>query len=231
MMMAVMITGVSRGIGKALIDEYREAGVKTIGVSRGNGVEMVDHDGHIQIGFDWEDFDGLGEVLERMSREQGWKVEVLINNAGVLIKDKILEVRYEDFEAQMRTNVWNSLMLFRSLYNRDIIGQNGHIVKVSSMGGVQGVLKFPGLFAYSASKAAMITLTEVLDAEFRGEGLAFNSLALGAVNTEMLNEAFPGYISQVDPENMAKYIRQFADGSGRFMSGKLIQVAKSNPEG
>ena len=91
-------------------------------------------------------------------------------------------------------------------------------------------MKFPGLFAYSASKAALAGLTESLDAEFGAEGLSFNCLALGAVNTEMLKEAFPGYISHVNPKNMARFARSFSEGSGRLMSGKIIQVAKTNPQ-
>ena len=224
--MAVLITGVSRGIGKEIVDQYRDAGESVIAIGRGEGVSVERDGDHIYIGFDWSQFDLLGQRL----KEEGISVDRVINNAGLLIKDEIGDVDYNDFAEQMRVNVWNVMSLFRSLYRNGILASGSHIVSIGSMGGVQGALKFPGLFAYSASKAALVALTESLDAEYGAEGLSFNCLALGAVNTEMLKEAFPGYISEVDPEKMAEYIRSFVDGSGKMMSGKVIQVSKSNPE-
>lgn len=223
--MAVLITGVSRGIGKAVLEQYLSAGDSVVSISRGEGVELERNGHHIYIRFDWRQFDVLGEAL----KAEGVEVDRVINNAGLLIMGDIGDVQYNDFEEQMRVNVWNVLELFRSIYNRGVVSKGAHIVNIGSMGGVQGALKFPGLYAYSASKAALIALTESLDAEYGAEGFAFNCLALGAVNTEMLNEAFPGYISEVDPEKMAEYIRSFTDTSGKLMSGKVVQVSKSNP--
>ncbi|NQV52319.1 MAG: SDR family oxidoreductase [Flavobacteriales bacterium] len=228
--MAVLITGASRGIGKALTEAYRASGKRTITIGRGEGLR-VDREGqHIYIRFAWDDFNALAEALHDVSEAEGFKIESVINNAGLLIKDMISEVSYADFEEQMRVNVWYALELFRALYSRKLLAPNAHILNIGSMGGVQGSMKFPGLFAYSASKAALVGLTESLDAEYGGEGLAFNCLALGAVNTEMLKEAFPGYVSEVDPENMAKFIQRVADEFGDVMSGKLIQASKSNPD-
>ncbi|MEQ9187975.1 MAG: SDR family oxidoreductase [Cryomorphaceae bacterium] len=228
--MAVMITGTSRGIGSALLKEYKGSGVSTISLTRSDRLEVSMEGQHIRVGFGWDDFEALAKELAVQSEKIGFKVNVLINNAGLLVKDSIKEVRYEDFERQMRVNAWNSLALFRAMHSEGLFADGAHILNIGSMGGVQGAVKFPGLLAYSASKAALIAITEALDAEYGDEGLAFNCLALGAVNTEMLQEAFPGYVSKVDPENMAKYIRTVADESGRIMSGKLIQATKSNPE-
>jgi NAD(P)-dependent dehydrogenase (short-subunit alcohol dehydrogenase family) len=72
------------------------------------------------------------------------------------------------------------------------------------MGGIQGSLKFPGLAAYSSSKGAVITLSELAE-EYKEQGIAFNVLALGSVQTEML-EAFPGYQAPISAEGMAQYI-------------------------
>lgn len=228
--MAVLITGTSRGIGRALLQEYKDAGVQTISITRSDHIKVTIDGHHISIGFGWDDFEALAKELAALSEKFGFKVNVLINNAGMLVKDSIRDVRYEDFEGQMRVNAWNALALFRAMHSEGLFAEGAHILNLGSMGGVQGAVKFPGLVAYSASKAALIAITEALDAEYRDEGLAFNCIALGAVNTEMLQEAFPGYVSKVDPENMAKYIRTVADESGGIMSGKLIQATKSNPE-
>jgi NAD(P)-dependent dehydrogenase (short-subunit alcohol dehydrogenase family) len=105
----------------------------------------------------------------------------------------------------------------------------GHVVNISSMGGVQGSAKFPGLAAYSSSKGAIITLTEVLAEEYKETGPSFNVLALGAVQTEMLEEAFPGYQAPMSAKEMADYIMNFALTGAKFYNGKVLEVSSSTP--
>ena len=104
-----------------------------------------------------------------------------------------------------------------------------HVVTVSSMGGVQGSSKFPGLAAYSSSKGAVITLSELLAEEYKDKGIAFNVLALGAVQTEMLEEAFPGYEVPLSAAEMASYIANFSLTGNKFYNGKVLQVAATTP--
>lgn len=227
--MNVLITGVSKGIGRALKDEFISQGHKVWGISRQADQITEPSEYYNHIRFNWVDFDDLAFMLESTLNKS--KFDVVINNAGYLGKQNIAEASVEDFNTHMKVNVWNVLEVVRTLVKTELLNQGAHIVNIGSMGGVQGSLKFEGLFAYSASKAALATLTECLDAEFRRDSLSFNYLALGAVNTEMLKEAFPGYISQVDPENMAKFIASFSLTSPQLMSGKIIQVTKVDPEG
>jgi len=102
-------------------------------------------------------------------------------------------------------------------------------VSISSIGGIQGSVKFAGLSAYSSSKGALITLTELLAEEYKEAGIAFNVLALGAVQTEMLSEAFPGYEAPVSAKEMAEYIFGFTLNGNKFHNGKIIQVSSSTP--
>jgi NAD(P)-dependent dehydrogenase (short-subunit alcohol dehydrogenase family) len=97
------------------------------------------------------------------------------------------------------------------------------------MGGIQGSLKFPGLAAYSSSKGAVITLSELLSEEYKEQGIAFNVLALGAVQTEMLEEAFPGYEAPISATEMASYIADFALTANKYYNGKVLQVSSTNP--
>jgi len=97
------------------------------------------------------------------------------------------------------------------------------------MGGFQGSVKFKGLSYYSASKAAIACLTECLATEFADSGISVNCLALGAVQTEMLNEAFPGYKAPVDSLQMAEYITDFALRGHKVFNGKILPVAMSTP--
>ena len=108
--------------------------------------------------------------------------------------------------------------------------QNGsHVVSISSMGGIQGSMKFAGLSAYSSSKGALITLSELLAEEYKEQGIAFNVLALGSVNTEMLADAFPGYVAPLSAGEMANYIADFALTGNKFFNGKVLQVSASTP--
>ena len=107
--------------------------------------------------------------------------------------------------------------------------KNGHVVAISSMGGVQGSVKFPGLAAYSSSKGAVITLTELLAEEYKESGPSFNVLALGAVQTEMLEEAFPGYKASVSAKEMADYIYDFSIKGSKIINGKILQISSSTP--
>jgi 3-oxoacyl-[acyl-carrier protein] reductase len=97
------------------------------------------------------------------------------------------------------------------------------------MGGIQGSAKFPGLSAYSSSKGAVLTLTELLAEEFKETGPSFNALALGAVQTEMLEEAFPGYKAPVSAIEMAEYVMNFALNGQKLYNGKILQVSSSTP--
>ena len=109
------------------------------------------------------------------------------------------------------------------------MNKDGHVVNVSSMGGIQGSMKFPGLSAYSSAKGAVITLTEILAEEYKETGPSFNVLALGAVQTELLEEAFPGYKAPLTAKEMAAYMMDFALTGNKFYNGKIMQVSSSTP--
>ena len=88
---------------------------------------------------------------------------------------------------------------------------------------------FPGLAAYSSAKGAVITLSELLAEEYKEQGIAFNVLALGAVQTEMLEEAFPGFKAPVSAKEMAEYIFNFSLTGNTFYNGKVLQVSSTTP--
>ena len=97
------------------------------------------------------------------------------------------------------------------------------------MGGVQGSMKFSGLSAYSSSKGAVITLTELLAEEYKETGPSFNVLALGSVQTEMLEEAFPGFKAPLSATEMAQYIMDFFFFLNKYYNGKILQVSSTTP--
>jgi NAD(P)-dependent dehydrogenase (short-subunit alcohol dehydrogenase family) len=124
----------------------------------------------------------------------------------------------------------NVISHFRMIQHILPLMQSGsHIVNIGSMGGFQGSVKFPGLSAYSASKAALHTLTECLAFELAETGIKINCLALGSAQTEMLEAAFPGYQSPVMAFEMGKYVTDFAKTGHKFFNGKILPVAVTTP--
>jgi short-subunit dehydrogenase len=97
------------------------------------------------------------------------------------------------------------------------------------MGAFQGSAKFPELAAYASSKTALCNFTEVYAEENKDGNIQMNCLCLGAVQTEMLAEAFPGYIAKISAEEMADFISDFAINKGLFFNGKIIPVSNSTP--
>ena len=155
------------------------------------------------------------------------KIDILIHNAGSIINKPFAEISSADFEYVYKVNVFGLATLTKAVL--PLMNNGSHVVTISSMGGIQGSSKFPGLAAYSSSKGAVITLSELLAEEYKEQGVAFNVLALGAVQTEMLQEAFPGYKAPVNPNEMAAYIKNFALQGNQFFNGKVLQVSKTTP--
>ena len=133
----------------------------------------------------------------------------------------------DDFENIYKVNVFGVANLTRICL--PYLQKGSHVVTISSMGGVQGSLKFAGLAAYSSSKGAVITLSELLAEEYKERGISFNVLALGSVQTEMLAEAFPGYQAPISAGEMANYIYDFTLTGNKYFNGKVLQVSSTNP--
>ncbi len=172
----------------------------------------------------------LEKDLEQVQNFIGktWKkVDVLIHNAGLLVNKPFMELANEDFLKVYQVNVFGVAALTQICIPFMVKGS--HVVTISSMGGIQGSMKFAGLAAYSSSKGAVITLSELLAEEYKEHGFSFNVLALGAVNTEMLQEAFPGYKASISPKEMANYIVDFALNGNKFYNGKVLQVSATTP--
>ncbi len=223
----VIITGTSRGIGLEMVSVFAKAGHKILALSRNaEPVRELKHNNTYSLSCDITNENDLIKVSEYVASEMN-KVDILINNAGVLINKPFEDFSIREFEGVYKTNVYGVVGLIQKIL--PFMSVESHVVSISSMGGVQGSLKFPGLSAYSSSKAAVITLTELLAEEYKETGPSFNVLALGAVQTEMLEEAFPGYKAPISALEMAEYIVQFSLTANKYYNGKLLQVSNSTP--
>lgn len=223
----IVITGTSRGIGFELVKIFAKKGHRVLALSRNSeSVGSLNLENVTNFSCDITNPKDLEKAASLIKAD--WpKVDVLINNAGALINKPFEEITSEEFNLVYNTNVFGVIELTKSLL--PFMKASSHVVNISTMGGVQGSVKFPGLSAYSSSKAAVITLTELLAEEYKETGPSFNVLALGAVKTEMLEEAFPGYKAPLSAREMAEYIAEFGLTGNKFYNGKLLQVSNSTP--
>ncbi len=233
--MNIVVTGASSGLGFEIVLEFiRKTEHKVVAVSR--NAEKLRRLLEIARGLNPEcqlvpvSFDLINDdmaMLEDFILRSLGTVDVLVNNAGQLVNCAFMKTTAEDFSQMLHANVISHFMLSRALVPFMIRG--GHIVNIGSMGGYQGSVKFPGLSAYSSSKAALHVLTESMAVELAEYRVKVNCLALGSVQTEMLEEAFPGYQSPVMAFEMGAYVADFALNASRFFNGKIIPVSVTTP--
>jgi len=223
----IIITGTSRGIGFEMVKLFAKQGHNVLALSRNpTPISNLNLKNVSTIPFDIADpseIIKLGGYLQTTMKE----VDILINNAGALVFKPFLEINPEEFKKCYDVNVFGPASLIKTVL--PFMKKTGHVVNISSMGGVQGSVKFPGLSAYSSSKGAIITLTELLAEEYKTTGPSFNVLALGSVQTEMLEEAFPGLKAPLSAVEMAQYILDFSLTGNKFYNGKILQVSSTTP--
>jgi len=223
----IIITGTSRGIGFELVNLFANAGHNVLALSRNaKPVKNLHFDNVTSLSFDLTNEDDYKKVEDFIKDE--WRhADILINNAGTLINKPFSETTFENFKDVYKTNVFGVAEMTRVVI--PFMKKESHVVTISSMGGVQGSMKFAGLAAYSSSKGAVITLTELLAEEYKETGPSFNVLALGAVQTEMLKEAFPDYQAPTTALEMAQYIFDFSLTGNKYYNGKMLQVSNTTP--
>ena len=226
----IIITGASRGIGREVAIQLLKAGHNVFAISRSEGklkelAEISKDDQFRYAPLDLatiEDYSNLHDFI------YDWeKVDVLYNNAGLLTKKPFATLDSNDFLESWKVNFLAPTMLIQSLLPK--MDFSSHIVNITTMGAIQGSVKFPELAAYGASKASLVTLSEILAQEFAENGPKINCVALGAVQTEMLEEAFPGYQAPLQANEMAEFLVEFGLNAHKFMNGKTVQCSLSTP--
>ena len=229
--MNIIVNGGTRGIGKEVVTFLAQDIHNQIIVTGRSEKSLTDLSESFRnvkkYTLDMAVFESQGKKFIDFVSSVFTNIDILINIAGTLINKDFLETSLTEGKLIMEINFFGPAALIKAL--KPLMAINSHIVNISSMGGFQGSVKYRGLSYYSASKAALACLTECLAYEFSENRINVNCLALGAVQTEMLNEAFPGYKAPVDPKDMAEFISGFALKGHKFFNGKILPVAVGNP--
>lgn len=229
--MTIVITGGSRGIGRELINFFlQKKGIKVIVLSS-NPRKLADLEKKKNLyilDVDLSVESAIHEAAESI-RTISKNVAILINNAGVLVNKPFEKISSKELEKTYRVNVFAPFILTQQLIPLMGKKERSHVVNISSMGGFQGSAKFAGLSSYSSSKGALSILSECLAEELKEKNISVNCLCLGAVNTEMLKNAFPGYKANTSARQMAAYIGEFALTGHLSYNGKVLPVSNSTP--
>ena len=236
-MRKILITGCSKGIGYELVKIFAQSkGAQIIAVARDkialeklkSECYTINPNFQIQIiSLDLSEPKGIINLIELISSDVNQKLHGVIHNAGCLVKKPFLEIDRKELDISFMVNFVAPFILTQKLV--PFFSKNAHTLFISSMGGLQGSKKFPGLCAYSVSKSTLITLTECLAEEFKITDFSFNCLALGAVQTEMLNKAFPGYKAPLSASEMGDFIYDFFNNGPKYFNGQTIPVSLTTP--
>lgn len=229
--MNIIVNGATRGIGRETV-KYLAQNTDNKLIITGRSKDDLDkikkEFSNVEVfSIDISRFDEFREEFIELIQREFESIDILINTVGVLKKAMFDVFTESDARLVMETNFFGPASVIRAL--RKLMHNESHIVNISSMGGFQGSEKYPGLSYYSASKAAISVLTECLAKEFFVYGIKVNCLAIGAVQTDMLNEAFPGYKAPVEAYEMGKFVADFALNGSRLFNGKILPVALNNP--
>lgn len=225
----VLVTGASRGVGAATVQALVHAhGARVIAIAR-DGDRLASSVAGIaceRVVADVGTAEGRALVVQAVA---GRPVRALVNNAGLFRSRPFGAWSMADLEEVFRVNAHAPLLLVQDLLPMLAAAAPAHVVNIGSMGGVQGSAKFPGLVGYSASKAALACVAECIAEELKERGVRCNCLSLGAVDTEMLREAFPGYQAPVTADQVGAFVARFALEAHKLLNGKVIPLALSTP--
>ncbi len=237
--MNIIVTGASKGIGYEIIrslagmpgmklvaiarsrEELMELKLSCTGLRSGQDVEVVPADLSESRNIKNEVIPVIYRLFDHL--------DILINNAGYLVNKPFIQTEETELEMSVRINFIVPWLLIQSLTDLLSKSVKSHVVNISSIGGMQGSVKFPGLSAYSSAKGALGILTECLAAELSDRNISVNCLALGSVKTEMFSRAFPGYKAQLKPDEIASFISDFALNGNKYFNGKILPVSVSTP--
>ena len=201
---AAVVTGGSGGIGSAIAGELRAKGWNVTSLSRREGCDVSDE----------------RQVMAAFARLDA--IDALIYCAAVLIKRPFVELTADDWDVQLGAGLRGAFLCSRETF-RLMRARGGSIVMVSSLSGVAGAEKFPGMAAYVAAKSGLAGLTEALAAEGRQLGIRVNAISPGAVDTPMLRIAgVEGPVLQ--PQEVARVAVWLASDESAPLSGANLRM-------
>ena len=226
----LLISGASRGIGRETALYAAKEGAEVIITARTESrLREVQQQQPGRIRYVCADLSNEEDTkaIRAFLSEENITLDALMNNAGALVNKPLLETETEDWNHLLQANLMSAVNLSKACV--PFMKPGAHLLNIGSMGGFQGASKFPGIGGYSVAKGALSILTECLAVELADKKIVANCLCLGAVQTEMLEQAFPGMKAPLQAEEMGRYIAEFAMEAQKFFNGKVLPVSLADP--
>lgn len=225
-----IITGAGRGVGRATALLFAKEGAKVALMSRTAGqldevvAEITTQGGEaIALAGDVSREEDVLALFELVQTRYG-RVDVLVNCAGIVAVKPFAEMDTATWDEVIAINLRGTFLCCREAFRVMVEQRQGVILTLSSLSGVKGVEKFPGLSAYNVSKAGIASLTEILAVEGKPHNIRVSAVSPGAVATEMLRQAAPHLKAGMTPEELADILLFLADDSGKMFSGSNIEL-------
>ncbi|MFN4122813.1 MAG: SDR family NAD(P)-dependent oxidoreductase [Flavobacteriales bacterium] len=215
----ILLIGASSGIGQELCQQML-ASHKVIAISR-NPWKGLTHEHLYFYQCDIAEPLALQHLLETIAKEHR-VIDAVIYNSGVLVNKPMVEQTQEEMNWQMQVNFFGFVEMLKGLKLSTRLNEAIHIIYIGSLSGYQNSKRFPGLSIYGASKAAAHSLVQSLAAEFEGSGIRINAIALGAVDTEMLQKAHGNLSFAMQKQDVAQYIIGFMKEVYSTINGQIV---------
>ena len=231
-----LVTGASRGIGRAIALRLAEDGANVAVIYAGSAdkAEAVVNE-ITALGVNAKayrcnvaDSAAVNETVKAVTNDLG-KIDILVNNAGITRDGLMLRMKDEDFDAVLDTNLKGAFNMIRACYSGFIRKKSGRIINISSVSGIMGNA---GQANYSASKAGVIGLTKSVARELASRGITCNAVAPGFIQTDMtenlgdnnplLNSIPLGRMGK--PEDIAAAVAFLASDSTAYITGEVLKV-------
>lgn len=231
-----LVTGASRGIGRAIALRLAEDGANVAVIYAGSADKAKAVVNEITaLGVNAKayrcnvaDSAAVNETVKAVTNDLG-KIDILVNNAGITRDGLMLRMKDEDFDAVLDTNLKGAFNMIRACYSGFIRKKSGRIINISSVSGIMGNA---GQANYSASKAGVIGLTKSVARELASRGITCNAVAPGFIQTDMtenlgdnnpiLNSIPLGRMGK--PEDIAAAVAFLASDSAAYITGEVLKV-------
>jgi 3-oxoacyl-[acyl-carrier protein] reductase len=234
----VLVTGASRGIGRAIAVACARAGADVVvnyARSADEAAQVVDEVRSLgrraeAVACDVSDLDSVQTMMKRAVGEFG-RVDVLVNNAGVLLRGFLMMVPAADFASVLQTNTIGTFHCIKAVSRYMVQRRSGCIVNVSSLAGFRGLM---GQGAYAASKAAVNSLTALAAKELAKYNIRVNAVAPGCIDAGMMkdfsDETRESYVGQIPmkrygrAEEVAQAVIFLASDASSYITGHVLPV-------
>jgi NAD(P)-dependent dehydrogenase (short-subunit alcohol dehydrogenase family) len=225
-----IITGASRGIGRATAAHFAALGAAVTLAARDTAAleanaRAIEAAGGRALAqpSDVSDERSVEQLFARTVAAFG-RVDIVVNAAGAIANVPFAQMEAATWDRVIGVNLRGTFLCCRAAFRQMMPQGGGVIINLSSLSGVKGVEKFPGLSAYNSSKFGVAGLTEILAVEGRPHGIRMLAVSPGAVDTEMLREAAPHLKAGMTPEEMARILAWLAGPDARSLSGTNLEI-------